>query len=97
MPHARKKTTSRRLATSTTGLSRRTVLGHKSRGGVALKTTGGLTAKDLTRNKHGEIVSVKRRRHAAKHLSEYNRALIKARRRLGITGFVPVGARFYIG
>merc|ERR1712176_1396149 len=52
------------------------------------KTVGGLTAKDLTKNKFGKIVSKKRSVFAKK--SPWIQAVAKARKALKITGFVAV-------
>merc|ERR1711977_569468 len=51
------------------------------------KTVGGLTAKDLIKNKHGRVVSKKSSAHAKK--SPWIQAITKARKALKITGFVP--------
>jgi len=55
----------------------------------ALQTRGGLTSKDLGKNKHGEIVSLKKRSNGA--LNPWTRASGQARRELGIEGFVLMG------
>merc|ERR1711868_337824 len=52
------------------------------------KTVGGLTAKDLTKNKFGKIVSKKRSAFAKK--SPWIQAVAKARKALKITGFAAV-------
>merc|ERR1711918_93251 len=49
------------------------------------KTVGGLTAKDLTKNKYGKIVSKKSSARAKK--SPWIQAVAKARKALKITGF----------
>ena len=52
------------------------------------KTIGGLTAKDLCKNKHGKVVSKKRMATGKKH--PWTQAVGKARKALKITGFVAV-------
>merc|ERR1712196_56425 len=52
------------------------------------KSVGGLTAKDLTKNKFGKIVSKKRSAFAKK--SPWIQAVAKARKALKITGFAAV-------
>merc|ERR1719454_151126 len=52
------------------------------------KTVGGLTAKDLTKNKFGKIVSKKRSAFAKK--SPWIQAVAKARKALKITGFAAI-------
>merc|ERR1711959_638011 len=51
------------------------------------KTVGGLTAKDLTKNKHGKVVSKKRSAGAKKWFGGWQKALAQARKSLKITGF----------
>merc|ERR1719217_931816 len=60
------------------------------------KTVGGLTAKDLTKNKYGKIVSKKA--SAAKKKSPWTQAVSKARKALKITGFAAIkkGSPLYI-
>merc|ERR1719262_599927 len=52
------------------------------------KTTSGLTAKDLTQNKAGKVVSKKASQRASK--SPWNQAVSKARKALKTKGFVPI-------
>ena len=52
--------------------------------GTAYKTSGGLKAKDLTKNKHGRIVSVKKQRTAKKE------------KRLEKAGYKPKKGKFVI-
>merc|ERR1712100_983343 len=52
------------------------------------KTVGGMTAKDLCKNKHGKVVSKKRSAFAKK--SPWIQAVGKARKALKITGFAAV-------
>merc|ERR1711896_93489 len=54
--------------------------------GSKAKTIGGLTAKDLTKNKNGKIVSKKQSAQGKKH--PWMQAVAKARKALKITGFV---------
>lgn len=61
--------------------------------GTAAKTGGGLTKKDLCLNKNGKVVSKKALSHGKKQfknsaLSKWGAAMKKARKELGITGFV---------
>merc|ERR1712159_350378 len=65
----------------------RKVLVHR---GSKAKTAGGLTAKDLTKNKHGRVVSKKLSAGAKKKLGGWLSALSKARKALKITGFAAV-------
>merc|ERR1711988_242720 len=52
------------------------------------KTVGGLTSKDLLKNKRGRVVSKKAHAHGKKQ--PWMQAVVKARKALGVTGFVPV-------
>merc|ERR1712005_56892 len=52
------------------------------------KTVGGLTAKDLIKNKYGKVVSKKSSSRAKK--SPWIQAIAKARKALKITGFVAI-------
>merc|ERR1712022_109274 len=52
------------------------------------KTAGGMTAKDLTKNKYGKVVSRKRSAFAKK--SPWIQAISKARKALKITGFSAI-------
>ena len=63
--------------------------------GSKVKTVGGLTAKDLTKNKHGKIVSKKLSAKGKK--SPWIAAVQKARKALKITGFTALkkGTPFY--
>merc|ERR1712080_112803 len=63
--------------------------------GSKAKTAGGLTSKDLTKNKYGKIVSKKRSAFAKK--SPWIQAISKARKALKITGFCAIkkGTPFY--
>merc|ERR550514_2672642 len=56
--------------------------------GSKAKTVGGLTAKDLFKNKRGKIVSKKAHAHGKKQ--PWMRAVVKARKALKITGFAAV-------
>merc|ERR1712057_108607 len=64
--------------------------------GSKAKTVGGLTAKDLTKNKHGKIVSKKRSAFSKK--SPWMQAVAKARKALKLTGFVAIkkGSPLYV-
>jgi len=70
--------------------------------GTADKTKGGLTKKDLCLNKTGKVVSKKRLSLSKKNfknsaLSKWVVAVQKARKELGLTGFVACkkGSAFY--
>merc|ERR1719439_115877 len=54
------------------------------------KTSGGLTAKDLFKNKHGKIVSKKASAAGKKKLGAWTSAVQKARKALKITGFLAI-------
>merc|ERR1719159_1229982 len=56
--------------------------------GSKAKTVGGMTAKDLTKNKHGKVVSKKRSAFGKK--SPWIQAVAKARKALKITGFCAI-------
>merc|ERR1712061_546299 len=55
------------------------------------KTVGGLTAKDLTKNKDGRVVSKKRSSQGKNNA--WAKATKAARKALGIKGFCPVGGK----
>merc|ERR1712048_343461 len=59
--------------------------------GSRVKTVGGMTAKDLTKNKHGKVVSKKASERGKKN--PFIIAANKARKALGITGFCPCGGK----
>merc|ERR1711934_381436 len=56
--------------------------------GSKAKTVGGLTASSLTKNKHGRVVSKKRSALSKKSL--WIAAVQKARKALGVKGFVAI-------
>merc|ERR1719161_1212770 len=61
--------------------------------GSKAKTTGGLTASGLTKNKHGKVVSKKLLAHGKKayaNIKGWTVAVQKARKALGVKGFVAV-------
>merc|ERR1712025_294368 len=62
--------------------------------GTKAKTVGGLSAKDLIRNKAGKIVSKKAsaasKKNFAKGLGDWNKAVNKARTILALKGFVAI-------
>merc|ERR1712031_148059 len=64
--------------------------------GSKAKTIGGLTAKDLTKNKSGKIVSKKKSALGKK--SPWMQAVAKARKALKLTGFVAIkkGSPLYV-
>jgi outer membrane receptor for Fe3+-dicitrate len=55
--------------------------------GSKAKTTGGLTAKDLTKTKFGRVVSKKQSANGKKQFGAWHQAVAKARKALQITGF----------
>merc|ERR1712138_164799 len=56
--------------------------------GSKAKTTGGLTSKDLMKNKQGKVVSKKLHAQGTKH--PWMQAVKKARKALKITGFAAM-------
>merc|ERR1719399_847714 len=56
--------------------------------GSKAKTVGGMTAKDLTKNKHGRVVSKKQSAQGKK--SPWIQAVQKARKALKLTGFQAI-------
>merc|ERR1719382_1198441 len=64
--------------------------------GSKVKTTGGLKKSDLMKSKTGKVVSKKAHangKKAFKRISSWTSALAKARKALGIKGFVAVGGK----
>merc|ERR1712066_732671 len=66
------------------------------------KTSGGMNASQLTKNKNGRIVSKKRsanskKRFASSGLKKWADACKLARKQLGIKGFTPVGGKTAAG
>merc|ERR1719361_1410635 len=65
--------------------------------GTREKTVGGLTKANLTTNKRGKVVSKKRaargKKMYKKHLSAWTQAFMKARKQMGIKGFVACKKR----
>merc|ERR1711978_104604 len=62
------------------------------------KTTSGLKQSDFTKNKHGKVVSKKasassKKRYANGGLKKWADACKKARKELGLTGFVATGGQ----
>merc|ERR1719309_1536016 len=55
------------------------------------KTVGGLKKSDLTKNKHGRVVSKKKSAFGQK--SKFIKAVMLARKQLGIKGFQAVGGK----
>jgi len=63
--------------------------------GKKKKTSGGLVKKDIIKNKRGRCVSKKRSMLAKKtfkanHLDLWNKAFMRQREEMGLTGFVPI-------
>merc|ERR1712078_766983 len=61
--------------------------------GFKEKTSGGLTKSDLFKNKAGKVVSKKKSaagKKAYKHIKGWTVAVQKARKELGVKGFVPI-------
>merc|ERR1719473_601218 len=56
--------------------------------GSKVKTVGGMTAASLTKNKHGKVVSKKKSALSKKSL--WIAAVTKARKALGLKGFVAI-------
>merc|ERR1711972_357771 len=66
--------------------------------GTKVKTVGGLKKSDLMKNKSGKIVSAKasaaiKKTKQFKKISAWGAATSKARKALGVKGFVPVGGK----
>merc|ERR1719158_2649532 len=65
------------------------------------RTVGGLTKKDLMKNKRGKIISKKAYQRGRKLINsgigKWSKAVMKARKELGITGFCAVkkGTKLY--
>merc|ERR1719411_1462430 len=60
------------------------------------KTVGGMTSADLTKNAAGRIVSKKSRAHGKRayaNIKCWTLATQRARKALGLNGFVPVGGK----
>ena len=60
-----------------------------------MKTKGGLTKKDLMKNKQGKVISKKRYATGRKNfknggIAKWSKAVTEARKNLGITGFYAV-------
>merc|ERR1719265_491543 len=61
--------------------------------GMKAKTVGGLTKADLIKNKNGKIVSKKQQAHGKKaynNIKAWTASVMKARKALGLKGFVPI-------
>merc|ERR1719291_1395137 len=93
----RRRTTRRRSARRRVVRRRRKARRVSTRGkkfqvfrGTRAKTVGGLEKSDLMKNKNGKKMY-------KKYLSGWNNALMKARKSLGVTGFVAVkkGSKLY--
>merc|ERR1712144_193792 len=67
-------------------------VGSRAKGfhGTKVKSTGGLTKSDLTKNSSGKIVSKKASAAAKKKLGGWISAVQKARKSLGLKGFVAI-------
>merc|ERR1711959_829188 len=69
--------------------------------GLKARTKGGMRAADLMKNKNGKVVSKKLHAHGKKaferNLAKWIEACSKARKELGLTGFVACkkGSEFY--
>merc|ERR1712215_542058 len=66
--------------------------------GTKEKTSGGLAKSDLTKSKSGKVVSKKSQAHGRKQyqkngLAKFTKAVMAARKSLGIKGFCPVGGK----
>merc|ERR1712061_854392 len=70
--------------------------------GKKAKTQSGLTKDKLMRNKYGKVVSKAQSAHAKKNwmkngLKAWSEAVKKARKELGLTGFVAIGGKSAAG
>merc|ERR1712232_1131350 len=69
--------------------------------GRKIKTIGGLKKSDLKKSKSGKIVSAKKSAIAkkvfAKRIGGWNAAVIKARKTLGVKGFLAIGGKSKAG
>merc|ERR1712048_1494119 len=70
--------------------------------GKKAKTQSGLTKDKLMRNKNGKVVSKKASAHAKKNWASngakaWSEAVKKARKELGLTGFVAIGGKSAAG
>ena len=63
--------------------------------GRKVKTVGGLTKGDITRNKHGRYVSKKASRRGKRN--KWMAAVKRARKALGVKGFCAVGGKSRAG
>ena len=63
--------------------------------GRKAKTASGMTKKDITRNKHGKYVSVKKSRRGKRNA--WMKAVMKARSALKVKGFCAVGGKSKAG
>merc|ERR1712110_676166 len=65
--------------------------------GRKMKTSGGLKASDLKKSKSGKVVSKKASARGVKLYSKYllkwNKAVMAARKALGVTGFQAIGGK----
>ena len=66
--------------------------------GSKARTSGGLKKSDLTKNRGGKIVSKKRsdiakKRYVKNGLAKFQKAVMAARKALGIKGFQAVGGK----
>merc|ERR1719297_90030 len=88
-----KKATKRRVARRVKRVTKKMQTGSMRRvwSGSAMYTKGGLMKKDLCINKRGKVVSKKalaNGKRKLKGLSGWLKAIMKARKQLGLTGFV---------
>merc|ERR1740121_1001990 len=68
--------------------------------GIKVRTKGGLKKSDLKKSKSGKIVSAKASaagKKAFKNISKWNEATKKARKALGLKGFVACGGKSKAG
>merc|ERR1719333_1221355 len=65
--------------------------------GIKEKTKGGLKKTDLCKSKTGAVVSKKRsanaKKHFAKRIGGWHKAVMSARKALGVKGFCAVGGK----
>merc|ERR1712087_1025246 len=66
--------------------------------GSRVKTSGGLTASSLTKNKNGKVVSKAasargKKAYKGSSLEKWGKAVMAARKQLNIKGFCPAGGK----
>merc|ERR1719420_2045547 len=100
---SRKRRTAKRKVVRRRRKARKSVRGSKLQvfRGSRVKTNGGLTKSDLTKNKMGRVVSKKKynlgKKIYKRGLHKWTKAFMQARKNLGLKGFVACkkGTKFY--